>query len=69
MHQDRQIRVRGERKREPDVRKLSRALLALAMAEARAEQEAQAQLQEQEQDPQERRAGDSKPNDPPRRSA
>lgn len=43
MHRDRHIRVRGTPKTEPDIRRLSRALLALAMAQAKAEQEAQQQ--------------------------
>lgn len=43
MHNDRQIRARSAPKTEPDVRKLSRALLALAMAQAKAEKEAQEQ--------------------------
>ena len=43
MHRDRHIRIRAERKTEPDVRKLSRALIALAMAQAKAEKEAEDQ--------------------------
>ena len=39
---DRRVRVRGVRRDEPDLRKLSRALIALAMAQAQAEAEAQA---------------------------
>jgi hypothetical protein len=46
MHRDKRIRVRGAPKREPDIRKLSRALLALAMAQAKAEQEAQAHAEQ-----------------------
>jgi hypothetical protein len=41
MHKDRHIRIRAERRAVPDVRRLSRALIALAMAQAKAEQEAQ----------------------------
>lgn len=43
MHKDRHIHIRTERKAEPDVRRLSRALIALAMAQAKAEKEAQDQ--------------------------
>ena len=39
---DRQIRVRGIRRDPPDIKKLSRALIALAMAQAQAEADAQA---------------------------
>jgi hypothetical protein len=39
---DRQIRVRGVRRDPPDIRKLSRALIALAMAQAQAEADARA---------------------------
>jgi hypothetical protein len=41
MHQDRHIRIRSDRRSVPDVRRLSRALIALAQAQA--EQEAQAE--------------------------
>lgn len=37
MQRNRNIRVRGVRRSEPDVRKLSRALIALAQAQAEAE--------------------------------
>ena len=39
---DRQIRVRGVRRDPPDIKKLSRALIALALAQAQAEADAQA---------------------------
>ena len=42
-HADRHISVRGVRHREPDVRKLARALIALAMAQAEADAQAQAE--------------------------
>lgn len=38
----RRIRIRGVRRDPPDIKKLSRALIALAMAQAQAEAEAQA---------------------------
>ncbi len=41
----RHISVRAVRRDPPDLRKLSRALIALAMAQAAAEQEAQAQVE------------------------
>ncbi len=41
----RHISVRAVRRDPPDLRKLSRALIALAMAQAAAEQEAQAQAE------------------------
>jgi hypothetical protein len=37
MQRNKNIRVRGVRRSEPDVRKLSRALIALAQAQAEAE--------------------------------
>ena len=40
---DRRIRVRAIRRDPPDMRKLSRALIALAMAQAQAEADAQAE--------------------------
>ncbi len=40
---ERQIRVRGVRRDPPDLKKLSRALIALAMAQAQAEADAQAE--------------------------
>ncbi len=40
---DRQLFVRSERRDPPDLRKLSRALIALAMAQAQAEADAQAE--------------------------
>lgn len=43
MHEDRHPRVRTERKTVPDVRRLSRALIALAIAQAKAEKDAQEQ--------------------------
>ena len=39
---ERRIRVRAVRRDPPDIKKLSRALIALAMAQAQAEAEAQA---------------------------
>jgi hypothetical protein len=39
MQRNKNIRVRGVRRSEPDVRKLSRALIALAQAQAEAEAE------------------------------
>jgi hypothetical protein len=39
---DRRIRVRGIRRDPPDIKKLSRALIALAMAQAQAEADARA---------------------------
>jgi hypothetical protein len=39
---DRRIRVRGVRRDPPDLRKLSRALIALALAQAQADAEAAA---------------------------
>jgi hypothetical protein len=39
---DRRIRVRGVRRNPPDLKKLSRALIALAVAQAQAEADAQA---------------------------
>lgn len=39
---DRRVRVRGIRRDPPDIKKLSRALIALAMAQAQAEADAQA---------------------------
>ncbi len=44
----RRIRVRAIPRREPDIRKLGKALLELAMLQARAEAEAQAEREEQE---------------------
>ena len=41
----RQIRVRSVRRDPPDLRKLSRALIALAMAQAQTEADAQAEHQ------------------------
>ena len=41
MHKDKHIKIRGERRVQPDLKKLSRALIALALAQA--EQEAQRQ--------------------------
>ena len=43
MPRDRRIRIRSVPKAEPDVRKLSRALIALAMAQAKQEKDAQEQ--------------------------
>lgn len=40
---ERRISVRGVRRDPPDLKKLSRALIALAMAQAQAEAEAQAE--------------------------
>jgi hypothetical protein len=40
---ERRIRVRAVRRDPPDLKKLSRALIALAMAQAQAEAEAQAE--------------------------
>jgi hypothetical protein len=59
MHKDRHIRIRAERKAEPDIRKLSRALIALA--HAKAEKDAQ----EQQDQPQ----GGKAEKDSPRRPA
>jgi hypothetical protein len=42
---ERRIRVRGVRRDPPDLKKLSRALIALAMAQAQAEADAQAEHQ------------------------
>jgi hypothetical protein len=42
---DRRIRVRAIRRDPPDMKKLSRALIALAMAQAQAEADAQAEHQ------------------------
>ena len=42
---ERRIRVRAVRRDPPDIRKLSRALIALAMAQAQAEADAQAEHQ------------------------
>jgi hypothetical protein len=39
---NRRVRVRGIRRDPPDIKKLSRALIALAMAQAQAEADAQA---------------------------
>lgn len=39
---DRRVRVRGEERTPPDVRKLSKALIALAFAQAQAETDARA---------------------------
>jgi hypothetical protein len=44
-HQERQISVRAVRRDPPDLRKLSRAIIAIAIAEAQAEAEAEAQAQ------------------------
>jgi hypothetical protein len=41
MHKERHIRVRGVRRDEPDLRKLSRALIALAVAQAEKDAAAQ----------------------------
>jgi hypothetical protein len=41
-HGDRRIRVRGDHKDPPDLRRLARALIALAQAEAESEAEAEA---------------------------
>jgi hypothetical protein len=43
----RRIRVRAVRRDPPDLRKLSRALIALALAQAQAEADAQAQHEKQ----------------------
>jgi hypothetical protein len=43
MHKDRHVRIRGAGKTEPDVHRLSRALIALAMAKAKAEKDAEQQ--------------------------
>ena len=40
-HGERRIRVRGERRSDPDLRKLARALIDLVQAEAEAEAEEQ----------------------------
>jgi hypothetical protein len=40
-HGERRIRVRGIRRKDPDLRKLARALVDLALAEAEAEAEEQ----------------------------
>jgi hypothetical protein len=40
MHKDKHIRIRGERRDQPDIRKLSRAVIALAQAQAEKEAEA-----------------------------
>jgi hypothetical protein len=53
---NRRIRVRGVRRDRPDLRKLSRALIALAMAEAQAEADAQAEHVQQVKEDQERAA-------------
>lgn len=42
---DRRIRVRAIRRDPPDIKKLSRALIALAMAQAQAEADAQAEYE------------------------
>jgi hypothetical protein len=47
------IRVRGVRRNPPDLKKLSRALIALAMAQAQAEAEAQAEHQRKQKDEEE----------------
>ncbi len=44
-NRERRIRVRGVRRDPPDIKKLSRALIALAMAQAQAEADAQAEDQ------------------------
>lgn len=48
MGKHKQIKVRAVRRTEPDVRKLSRALLALAAEQAAAEAAAQAEHQDTE---------------------
>jgi hypothetical protein len=40
MHKDKHIQIRGERRDQPDIRKLSRAVIALAQAQAEKEAEA-----------------------------
>jgi hypothetical protein len=41
MHKERHVRIRGSRRSEPNLQKLSRALIALAQAQAEKEAEAQ----------------------------
>jgi hypothetical protein len=43
MAQNRHVHIRSIKRTHPDIRKLSRALIALAMAQAQAEADAQAQ--------------------------
>lgn len=45
---DRQLSVRAVRRNPPDLRKLSRAIVAIALAQAEAEAEAQAAVQDAE---------------------
>lgn len=47
--EERRLSVRAERRRSPDVKKLSRAFIGLAMARAKAEADAQAQQETPEQ--------------------
>jgi hypothetical protein len=47
---DRTLFVRSERRNPPDLRKLSRALIALALAEAQAEADAKAEHEKKSQE-------------------
>lgn len=53
---DRRLFVRSERRDPPDLRKLSRALIALALAEAQAEADAKAEHQKRAEGDSERAA-------------
>ena len=53
---ERRISVRGVRRDPPDLKKLSRALIALAMAQAQAEAEAQAEHETKKDEEDEPRA-------------
>ncbi len=53
---ERRIRVRAVRRDPPDLKKLSRALIALAMAQAQAEAEAQAEHETKKDEEDEPRA-------------
>jgi hypothetical protein len=53
---ERRIRVRAVRRDPPDLRKLSRALIALALAQAQAEADAQAEHKEKRREGDPRRA-------------
>jgi hypothetical protein len=47
---DRRLSIRSELRKEPDVRKIARAVVALALARAEAEAEAERQAMETKQD-------------------
>lgn len=47
---DRHLSIRSELRKEPDVRKIARAVVALALAQAEAEAEAERQAMEAKQD-------------------